>query len=49
MASNMGDEEVLNVVRQQLNKDKIKLWLEPYTLENGAAGEHPEVSLSTLG
>ena len=44
MASNLSDENIINLVRQQLNSDKIKLWLPPYTQEDGSvAGESPQV------
>ncbi|XP_072034436.1 NEDD8 ultimate buster 1-like [Amphiura filiformis] len=42
MASNVTEEEILDLLRQQLNSEKIKLWLSPYTLEDGDAGEYPE-------
>lgn len=31
-------------LKQLLNRDKIKLWEEPYTLEDGTRGVIPEVS-----
>ena len=36
-------ESVLNRVREQLNKEKIKLWLAPFTTEDGNAGKYPQV------
>jgi hypothetical protein len=30
-------------VRQLLNREKVKLWLPPYTAEDGQKGEYPNV------
>nr|XP_054760425.1 NEDD8 ultimate buster 1-like [Lytechinus pictus] len=41
MASGPSDGEIRDTVRKRLNAEKIKLWLPPYTLENGQRGEMP--------
>lgn len=50
MASGAGptDSEIRDTIRKQLNTDKIKLWLQPYTLENGQKGETPEDLITRL-
>jgi len=37
-----GQDLMLTKLREQLNTDKIKLWLPPYTTENRERGENPE-------
>ena len=45
MASNETHfESILNRVREQLNKEKVKLWLPPYSSETGTQGNFPEVN-----
>ena len=45
MAENLIEEEINRQVREQLNKEKVKLWLPPYTKEDGSKGEQPQVKL----
>lgn len=35
----MAELAVRETIRNRLNADKIKLWLEPYTLNDGQRGE----------
>ena len=43
MAKNLVEEEIHRQVREQLNKEKVKLWLPPHTKEDGSRGEQPQV------
>ena len=45
MAENLIEEEINRQVREQLNKEKVKLWLPPYTKEDGSKGEEQQVKL----
>ena len=44
MTDSLMEEEINRQVREQLNKEKIKLWLPPYTKEDGSRGEEHEVT-----
>ena len=48
MAESLVEEEVHRQVREQLNKEKVKLWLPPYTQEDGSKGEQPQVGLQII-
>ena len=39
------EEQAIELVKQKLNAEKVKLWLEPYTTPDGRKGEHPTVEL----
>ncbi|XP_077997726.1 NEDD8 ultimate buster 1-like [Glandiceps talaboti] len=39
---NLPAEEVQRLIREELNKEKVKLWLPPYTKENGQADQFPK-------
>ena len=45
MAENYAKELNQKSVREKLNVEKIKLWLPPYTAENGEKGEMPQVHI----
>ncbi|XP_013387690.1 NEDD8 ultimate buster 1 [Lingula anatina] len=38
MASNYVEEEIKEKLRSKLNQEKVKLWLSPYTAEDGSKG-----------
>ncbi|ESP03187.1 hypothetical protein LOTGIDRAFT_224600 [Lottia gigantea] len=42
MASSFQEEHNQKLIRERLNRDQIKLWLIPYTAENGEKGEQPK-------
>uniref|UniRef100_T1IP99 UBA domain-containing protein n=1 Tax=Strigamia maritima TaxID=126957 RepID=T1IP99_STRMM len=43
MSSNSkSDDDLVNNVRTKLNRERIKLWEPPYSLENGLKGMYPE-------
>ena len=44
MAGSLVEEEIHRQVREQLNKEKVKLWLPPYTTEDVGKGEQPKVT-----
>ena len=43
MAESLIEEEINRQVREQLNEEKVKLWLPPHTKEDGSKGEQPQV------
>ena len=43
MAEKYNKELNQKNIREKLNAEKIKLWLPPYTSENGEKGEIPQV------
>lgn len=46
MANSLVEEEIQRLVREKLNSEKVKLWLPPYTQEDGSKGEQPQVSFN---
>ena len=48
MAESLIEEEINRQVREQLNKEKVKLWLPPHTKEDGSKGEQPQVLMVRL-
>ena len=46
MAASPTDNQVQHLVREKLNAEKVKLWLPPYTTEDGQKGEAPEVGFN---
>merc|ERR1712226_1483207 len=43
------DEQLIERVRNKLNSQKVKLWLSPYTNEDGSKGEISEEFLGIFG
>lgn len=46
MSEDYTKELYLQQLRDKLNSEKIKLWLPPYTSEEGGKGEIPQVKLN---
>ena len=45
MATTILEDVVLDKLRQKLNAETVKLWLPPYTTQDGQKGEVPNVCI----